>query len=133
MKYLILPQNSEDYADQISTQIWKIRKPAVSESDTTQKYCGHIMHSDGRVALVFPDESLKIHPDCDLSSLSTLIQAAYSDQVIKDLVAEHFDNLLPLPEDSLSDIETLLPKPFAANLKDKDFIVNDGWFLGGEI
>jgi len=38
-----------------------------------------------------------------------------------------------LPEDSLSDIETLLPKPFAANLKDKDFIVNDGWFPGGEI
>lgn len=133
MKYLILSQNSKDYADLISTQIWKIRKPAVSESDTTQKYCGYITHNDGRVALVFPDELLKIHRDADLQPLSVLIQAAHSNKEVKDSVADHFDNLLPLASEVSPTIDNLMPPLFSANLKDRAFMESDGWFPGGEV
>jgi hypothetical protein len=130
MKYLILTQPSEEYAQAISAEIWKISKPPQfwEQNDVTSSYCGHIVHPEsGDVALTFPSEPVKVHADCDVEPLVELVSAPLTEEMINDFRAQ----LNALKGDSAL-IEDVLPPVFAANLRDKEHMQSNGWFEGDE-
>ena len=52
MSYLILSQPSEDYAKAVSHELWMLARPrGISDSETSQFFCGVQKHSDGRIAI----------------------------------------------------------------------------------
>lgn len=132
MKYLILTQNSTSYAQSISEQFWKIRKPASNNNDVSKYYCGHIVHSDGRVALQFPDELLKIHTSANLQPLIDLVTENLTEQQSSD-VADHINGLIADDYELPHTIENVLPSLFQGNLKTRAQMDSDGWFAGGDI
>lgn len=128
MKHLILTQNSVEYAQSISEELWKIRKPASHVGDVTNLYCGYITHSDGRVALAFPDETLKIHQDANMQPLIDLITQGLTEQQASG-VADHINGLTSQGEDALPlTIDNVLPSLYSDNLKEHSFMESDGWF-----
>lgn len=133
MKYLILTQPSTAYADHISEEIWNIRYPQSVRrgNETTTKYCGHIVHpSSNNVALAFPDEVLQVHPQASFQALIDLISP--EGHPLRDSNTAHFDNLMPRDEnDPPMTIDVVLPPEYADNLKDKQFMADNGWFSGG--
>lgn len=131
MKYLILTQNSISYAQSISEQFWRIRKPASSQGDISKYYCGHIVHPvDGRVALQFPNEVLRIHPGANLQPLINLITENLTGQQSND-VADHVNGLITSSYDLPYTIENVLPALFQKNLKTRAQMEEDGWFTEG--
>jgi hypothetical protein len=124
MKYLILTQKSTEYAEAISSELWKISKPPQywQENDVTTMYCGHVVHSDGRVALAFPDVGLVIHRDADVQPLITLITQGLPSNLAEG-VANHLNNLDQIEGRMIEDV---LPPLYANNLKTKEQM--SGWF-----
>ena len=71
-QYLILSQNSTNYALAVSAKIWKLSSPDADTNPrkTTKYWTGYIVHADGRVALVIPDDdTIRVHAAADADDL----------------------------------------------------------------
>jgi hypothetical protein len=126
MKYLILSQNSLEYAKEISTELWNLRYPQSLRTggETTSRYCGWVIKPDqSAIALAFPkDDDLHVHPEADMQPLIDLIKQGLPSN-LAERVAIHLNNL-DLIEGRK--IEDLLPSLFADNLKEADEMAD--WF-----
>ena len=126
MKYLILTKNSQSYAEGISREFWKLRRPAGfwSDNDITSRYCASIVHDDGRVALELPSEFIAIHIDANVQPLIDLITEGLP-QETRDSIAGHLNRM---DRNKGNKIEDMLPIEFKNNLKDHEYMDTDGWF-----
>jgi hypothetical protein len=125
MKYLILTQNSVEYASQISTELWNLRYPqSVRQGDeVTTMFCGWVVKPDqSAVAMAFPDEDLNVHEAANMQPLIDLITTGLPSEMSEE-VATHLNNL-DLIEGRK--IENVLPPIYANNLKTVEQM--SGWF-----
>ena len=132
MKYLILTRNSKQYAEDISKLLWQQRKPVSDPSDVTDSYFSMIEHpTTGKVALVFPDEPLRLHSGRNPAALISLISEDLPSEQDKDSVAAHINNLDNVEDEKTIDV--VLPSLFAGNLKTYEQMDNSGWFPKGDL
>lgn len=124
MIYLVLSQNSTDYAAAISELIWSLSRPpsARNPADVSRYYCGWIEHADGRVALVMPDaDSQPIHADADGQAIAeTLpIPQAEKDALAAAIEAAKGGRVNPVD---------MIPASLTANVLTQAEAEADGWF-----
>jgi hypothetical protein len=129
--YLILSQPSEDYAKAVSHELWMLARPrGVSDSETSQFYCGVQKHTDGRIAIGPLDGTQPVHADADELSFGALIGAAITEEEEAGIVASITEakggsiNILSLIEASPS---------LSPNLRTYDQLEADGWFPTEEL
>jgi hypothetical protein len=70
--YVILPAAvTAAHVDQISRKLYALSRPAAvrKPGDVTTHYAALLRHTDGRLALVLPDEDLPLHPSLDRDDL----------------------------------------------------------------
>ena len=131
MTHLILSQPSEDYANAVSHELWMLARPrGISDSETSQFYCGVQKHSDGRVSIGPLDGTQPVHTDADELSFGQLIGHAITDLEEAAIVQSIIDakggiiSILSIIEASPS---------LSPNLRTRDQLVADGWFPSTEI
>ena len=86
--YLILSTPSEDYAKAVSHELWMLARPrGVSDSETSQNFCGVQKHSDGRIAIGPLDGTQPVHADADELSFAKKIRDAVTIEEEEAIVA----------------------------------------------
>jgi hypothetical protein len=129
--YLILSTPSEEYAKAVSHELWMLARPrGISDSETSQFYCGVDVHTDGRVAIGPLDGTQPVHADADELSFGQLIGQAITEEEEAGIVASITEakggsiNILSLIEASPS---------LSPNLRTYDQLEADGWFTTEEL
>lgn len=124
MLYLILSQSSTAYAAAISSVIWSLSRPesARDPADVSRYYCRWIEHSDGRVALVMPDDdSQPIHPDADAQGIADTLPIPQGE---KDALAAAIEAAKGGRVNPVS----MIPASLTANVLTQAEAESDGWF-----
>ena len=131
MTHLILSQPSEDYAKAVSHELWMLARPrGISDSETSQYFCGVQKHADGRIAIGPLDGTQPVHADADELSFGELIGHAITEEEEDAIIASITEakggsiNVLSLIEASPS---------LSPNLRTYDQLKADGWFTAQEI
>lgn len=124
--YLILSQNSTNYAQAVSAKIWKLASPDADTNPrkTTKYWTGYIVHSDGRVALVIPnDDSIRVHASADAddlpNALTGVLTPAARTKLRDDIVSNRGKS---------ARVSVLIPTEKVGNLRTKEQMTADGWF-----
>jgi len=137
MKYLILSQPSEAYAEAISRALWGISRPeSVRDAkDVTELYTSWAVHPDGRVALYLPDETKTVHVNADITPFTELVGNPDVTITTTDEEGVESSQTLPMDEhlDSLrggrvNPLALIQSTAFAANLKTRPELEAGGWF-----
>ena len=131
MTYLILSQPSEDYAKAVSHELWMLARPrGISDSETSQYFCGVQKHDDGRIAIGPLDGTQPVHADADELSFGELIGHAITEEEEAGIVAaitEAKGGIIRI----LSIIEA--SPSLSPNLRTYDQLKADGWFPTEEV
>ena len=125
-QYLILSQNSTNYAQAVSAKIWKLASPDVDTNHrkTTKYWTGYIVHLDGRVALVIPDDdSIRVHASADAddlpNSLTGILTPSARTKLRDDIIANR---------GKAARISLFVPLEKFGNVRTKQQMQADGWF-----
>ena len=131
MTYLILSQPSEDYAKAVSHELWMLARPrGISDSETSQYFCGVQKHSDGRIAIGPLDGTQPVHADADELSFGALIGAAITEEEEAGIVAA----ITEAKGGSIDILSLIEASPsLSPNLRTYDQLKADGWFTTQEI
>jgi hypothetical protein len=131
MSYLILSQPSEDYAKAVSHELWMLARPrGISDSETSQFFCGVQKHSDGRIAIGPLDGTQPVHADADELSFGQLIGQAITEEEEAGIVA----SITEAKGGSISIVGLIEASPsLSPNLRTYDQLEADGWFTTEEI
>ena len=129
--YLILSQPSEDYAKAVSHELWMLARPrGVSDSETSQFFCGVQKHSDGRIAIGPLDGTQPVHADADELSFGELIGQAITEEEEAGIVA----SIAEAKGGSISIVGLIEASPsLANNLRTREQLEAEGWFPTDEI
>ena len=126
MTYLILSQPSEEYARAVSHELWMLARPrGISETETSQYFCGVKTHADGRVAIGPLDGAQPVHADADELSFGQLIGHAITEEEEDSIISAISESkggsirVLSLIEASPS---------LSPNLRTYEQLEADGWF-----
>ena len=125
-QYLILSQNSTNYALAVSAKIWKLSSPDADTNPrkTTKYWTGYIVHADGRVALVIPDDdTIRVHAAADAddlpNSLIGILTPAARAKLRDDILANR---------GKVARVSVLIPTEKVGNVRTKAQMQADGWF-----
>jgi hypothetical protein len=131
MSYLILSQPSEDYAKAVSHELWMLARPrGISDSETSQFFCGVQKHSDGRIAIGPLDGTQPVHADADELSFGELIGQAITEEEKAGIVA----SITEAKGGSISIVGLIEASPsLSPNLRTYDQLEADGWFTTEEL
>jgi hypothetical protein len=131
MSYLILSQPSEDYAKAVSHELWMLARPrGISDSETSQFYCGVQKHTDGRVSIGPLDGTQPVHADADELSFGQLIGQAITKEEEAGIVA----SITEAKGGSISIVGLIEASPsLSPNLRTYDQLEADGWFTTEEL
>ena len=129
--YLILSQPSEEYAKAVSHELWMLARPrGISDSETSQFYCGVDVHTDGRVAIGPLDGTQPVHADADELSFGQLIGQAITKEEEAGIVA----SITEAKGGSISIVGLIEASPsLSPNLRTREQLEADGWFTTEEI
>lgn len=134
MKYLILSQDSEEYAKQLSTLVFNLIVPlSIRDSgQTTTELYPWIKHpTTGRVAIVVPDlakdREIYIHPDADVNHVIDILEVQLPVSEINKLRAD-----VDFYRGDRIDIAAVLPQTFFSQVVTEAAMEADGWFVGPE-
>ena len=129
--YLILSQPSEDYAKAVSHELWMLARPrGVSDSETSQFYCGVQKHTDGRVAIGPLDGTQPVHADADELSFGQLIGQAITEEEEAGIVA----SITEAKGGSISIVGLIEASPsLSPNLRTREQLEAAGWFPTEEL
>ena len=141
MKYLILNQNSVDYAKEVSKAMWDTIRPNKDPEDVTEYLTGWIEHSDGRVALAIEGEEITEEIEGETVTTYTDNKPVHKKANAKGLrkkiepsvTKPEADGIEALIESrkggALSLLSVIKGSPsLAPNLKKKADMEADGWF-----
>jgi hypothetical protein len=131
MSYLILSQPSEDYAKAVSHELWMLARPrGISDSETSQFFCGVQKHSDGRIAIGPLDGTQPVHADADELSFGELIGQAITEEEEAGIIA----SITEAKGGSISIVGLIEASPsLSQNLRTYDQLEADGWFTTEEL
>ena len=131
MSYLILSQPSEDYAKAVSHELWMLARPrGISDSETSQFYCGVQKHTDGRVSIGPLDGTQPVHADADELSFGQLIGQAITKEEEAGIVA----SITEAKGGSISIVGLIEASPsLSPNLRTREQLEAAGWFPTEEI
>jgi hypothetical protein len=131
MSYLILSQPSEDYAKAVSHELWMLARPrGISDSETSQFFCGVQKHSDGRIAIGPLDGTQPVHADSDELSFGQLIGQAITEEEEAGIVA----SITEAKGGSISIVGLIEASPsLSPNLRTYDQLEAAGWFPTEEL
>lgn len=124
--YLILSQNSTNYALAVSAKIWKLASPdADTNSKKTTKYWTEfVKHADGRVALVIPAiDTLKLAEDADSEDLPNSLTGILTPQAIAKIKTDIVAN-----RGKAVSVSQFVPLEKLGNVRTKAQMTADGWF-----
>ena len=129
--YLILSTPSEEYAKAVSHELWMLARPrGISDSETSQFYCGVDVHTDGRVAIGPLDGTQPVHADADELSFGQLIGQAITEEEEAGIVA----SITEAKGGSISIVGLIEASPsLSPNLRTYDQLEADGWFTTEEL
>ena len=144
MKYLVLTQPSEAYAESISASIHALGRPAEvrSDSDVSKRYCGWIVHpTTGDVALCLPEgDTHRIHQLADVETfcglignpdVAVMVAAEDGTESLQGMtMSEHLNASRGGRGSILELLETTI---FTNNLLTKEQAEANGWFATEEI
>ena len=131
MSYLILSTPSEDYAKAVSHELWMLARPrGVSDSETSQFYCGVQKHTDGRVSIGPLDGTQPVHADADELSFGQLIGHAVTEAEEDGIIAA----ITEAKGGSISIVGLIEASPsLSPNLRTREQLEAAGWFPTEEI
>ena len=131
MNYLILTSPSEEYARAVSHELWMLARPrGISDSETSQYFCGVKTHADGRVAIGPLDGTQPVHADADEVSFAELIGHAVTEEEEDAIVAA----ITEAKGGSIRILDLIEASPsLSANLRTREQLDDDGWFSSDEI
>jgi hypothetical protein len=131
MSYLILSQPSEDYAKAVSHELWMLARPrGISDSETSQFFCGVQKHSDGRIAIGPLDGTQPVHADADELSFGQLIGQAITKEEEAGIVA----SITEAKGGSISIVGLIEASPsLSPNLRTREQLEAAGWFPTEEL
>ena len=131
MNYLILSQPSEDYAKAVSHELWMLARPrGVSDSETSQYFCGVQKHSDGRIAIGPLDGTQPVLADADELSFAKKIRDAVTIEEEEAIVAA----IIAAKGGSIRLLDLLEASPsLSPNLRTREQLEAAGWFPTEEI
>ena len=131
MTHLILSQPSEEYAKAVSHELWMLARPrGISDSETSQFFCGVQKHDDGRIAIGPLDGTQPVHADADELSFGALIGAAITEEEEAGIVAA----ITEAKGGSIDIVALIESSPsLSPNLRTYDQLKADGWFTTEEI
>ena len=131
MTHLILSQPSEEYAKAVSHELWMLARPrGVSDSETSQYFCGVQKHSDGRIAIGPLDGTQPVHADADEPSFGELIGHAITEEEKAGIVAA----ITEAKGGSIRILSIIEASPsLSPNLRTYDQLKADGWFATEEV
>ena len=129
--YLILSTPSIEYGKAISHELWMLARPrGISDSETSQYFCGVITHADGRVAIGPLDGTQSVHADCDELSFAELIGHAVTEEEEGAIVAA----ITEAKGGSIRILDLIEASPsLSANLRTREQLDDDGWFSSDEV
>jgi len=129
--YLILSTPSEDYAKAVSHELWMLARPrGVSDSETSQFYCGVQKHTDGRVSIGPLDGTQPVHADADELSFGQLIGHAVTEAEEDGIIAA----ITEAKGGSISILSIIEASPsLSPNLRTREQLEAAGWFPTDEI
>ena len=131
MNYLILSQPSKEYGQAVSHELWMLARPrGISDSETSQFYCGVQKHTDGRVSIGPLDGTQPVHADADELSFGQLIGQAITKEEEAGIVA----SITEAKGGSISIVGLIEASPsLSPNLRTREQLEADGWFTTEEI
>ncbi len=131
MTHLILSQPSEDYAKAVSHELWMLARPrGVSDSETSQYFCGVQIHSDGRIAIGPLDGTQPVHADADELSFGALIGAAITEEEEASIISAISES----KGGSIDVLSLIEASPsLSPNLRTYEQLKADGWFPTEEV
>jgi hypothetical protein len=131
MSYLILSQPSEEYAQAVSHELWMLARPrGISDSETSQYFCGVQKHTDGRVSIGPLDGVQPIHKDADELSFGAKIGQAVTEAEKEGITQAIID----AKGGSISILSIIEASPsLSPNLRTYDQLEADGWFTTEEL
>ena len=129
--YLILSTPSEDYAKAVSHELWMLARPrGISDSETSQFYCGVQKHSDGRVSIGPLDGTQPVHADADELSFAAKIGHAVTEAEKEGITQAIID----AKGGSISILSIIEASPsLSPNLRTREQFEADGWFPTTEV
>jgi hypothetical protein len=129
--YLILSQPSEEYAKAVSHELWMLARPrSISDSETSQFYCGVDVHTDGRIAIGPLDGTQPVHADADELSFGQLIGQAITEEEEAGIVA----SITEAKGGSISIVGLIEASPsLSPNLRTREQLEAAGWFTTEEL
>ena len=129
--YLILSTPSEDYAKAVSHELWMLARPrGISDSETSQFYCGVQKHTDGRIAIGPLDGTQPVHADADELSFGQLIGQAITEEEEAGIVA----SITEAKGGSISIVGLIEASPsLSPNLRTREQLEAAGWFPTEEL
>ena len=129
--YLILSTPSEEYAKAVSHELWMLARPrGISDSETSQFYCGVDVHTDGRVAIGPLDGTQPVHADADELSFGQLIGQAITEEEEAGIVA----SITEAKGGSISIVGLIEASPsLSPNLRTREQLEAAGWFPTEEL
>lgn len=143
MRYLVLSQPSEAYAEAISRSLWAISRPVSvrSEGDVSQLYTSWMVHpQSGAVALFLSDESKSVHPQADIDSFTALVgnpdvtvTTVDEDGVERSETTTMNDYLNNLRGGRVNPLKLIEATAFSTALKTREQLEADGWFPSEDI
>ena len=131
MNYLILTSPSEEYARAVSHELWMLARPrGISDSETSQYFCGVKTHADGRVAIGPLDGTQPVHADADELSFAELIGHAVTEEEEGAIVAA----ITEAKGGSIRILDLIEASPsLSSNLRTYEQLEADGWFTSEEL
>jgi len=129
--YLILSTPSIEYGKAISHELWMLARPrGISDSETSQYFCGVITHADGRVAIGPLDGTQPVHADADELSFAELIGHAVTEEEEGAIVAA----ITEAKGGSIRILDLIEASPsLSSNLRTYEQLEADGWFTSEEL
>jgi len=121
--YLILTQNSTDYAKAWSRALYRLSRPdhVRDPADVTLYLCGWITHPDGRVALDLGDADCPVHAEADTAAFTRDLPVSASD---RSKAKAGLDGR----KGGRARVTDLLPDGLKGNLRTREEMEADGWF-----
>lgn len=123
--YLILSQNSTNYALAVSHRIWKLASPNAAATNVVTKYwTGYITHTNGQVAIEIPsDDTLKLAVNADTDDLPNAFVGVLTPSAIAKLKSD-----IAVNRGKPIRVSQFVPLEKFGNLRTKEQMTAAGWF-----
>lgn len=134
MPYVII---KKELIDDLNTGIQRLLRPSHlrDEKYITNFYCSKVEHPvTGETALNLPEtETVPIHIQADGAELQNILEVFVSDVAISKAEADAIIGAVQVNAGNSVRVADFIPLSWSMNVKTKQELENDGWFVSEEV